>query len=80
MSGRIEVTVGSERRILGPGMLIISQASCRTGFAVSVRSPAKLSAPVPRQVSNHLLSQIILRKFGSRFFWKCSISARPTSV
>lgn len=50
ISGRIEVTVGSERRILGPGDAYYFSSSCRTGSVASDRCHAKSSAPARRRV------------------------------
>jgi quercetin dioxygenase-like cupin family protein len=41
ISGRLEVTVDGERRILGPAMPIISRAAARTASAASATSPAR---------------------------------------
>lgn len=52
MSGRLEVTVGESRKILGPATPISSTARDRTGFAPSDASPALSSAPARLPLSD----------------------------
>ena len=51
LSGRLEVMVDDERRILGPGDAYFSRAGGRTASAASAQSPARSSAPARRRPS-----------------------------
>jgi len=64
LSGRVEITVGSQRKILGRVMPITLTAGRRTGSGRSGPRPARSSAPVPRRPSE---SRVVRRpSFGRR--------------
>ncbi|WP_010442680.1 cupin domain-containing protein [Ruegeria conchae] len=54
ISGGVEVTVGDQRKVLGPAMPITSTVARRTGSGRSAPKSAGSSAPAHRQLSEHL--------------------------